>query len=92
MRRALVAAAFLLALSEGGRRVPEDASIVGFDDLPEAAYFNPPLTTVHQDFSTVALRAVELAMGAMSGKPPRSTELIEPRLVLRGSTAARPLP
>jgi len=83
-----MALGFLLALSEGGRRVPEDVSIVGFDDLPEAAYFNPPLTTVHQDFSAVARRAVELAMGAVSGGPPRPAELIQPRLVPRGSTRA----
>lgn len=83
-----MALGFLLALSEGGCRVPEDVSIVGFDDLPEAAYFNPPLTTIHQDFSAVARRAVDLAMGAISGEPPGPTELVEPRLVLRRSTGA----
>lgn len=40
----------LRALHEAGRRVPEDVSVVGFDDLPEAAYFTPPLTTLRQDF------------------------------------------
>ena len=39
----------LRALHEGGLRVPEDVSVVGFDDLPEAAYFTPPLTTVRQE-------------------------------------------
>ena len=38
----------LRALREHGRRVPEDISVVGFDDIPESAYFAPPLTTVRQ--------------------------------------------
>ncbi len=41
----------LRALSERGRRVPEDLSVVGIDDIPEAAYFSPPLSTVHIDFT-----------------------------------------
>ena len=44
--------------AEAGRRVPEDVSVVGFDDLPEAAYFAPPLTTVRQDFVELGRRAV----------------------------------
>ena len=38
------------ALREAGRRVPRDVSVVGFDDVPEAAYYEPPLTTIRQDF------------------------------------------
>lgn len=41
----------LRALSERGLRVPEDLSVVGIDDIPEAAYFSPPLSTVHIDFT-----------------------------------------
>ena len=43
-----------------GRRVPDDVSVVGFDDLPEAAYFAPPLTTVRQDFAELGRRAMAL--------------------------------
>ena len=46
-----LALGILRALGERGRRVPEDVSVVGFDDVPESAYFRPPLTTVRQDFA-----------------------------------------
>ena len=45
-----------------GPRVPEDVSVVGFDDLPEAAYFTPPLTTVRQDFVELGSRAIGLIL------------------------------
>ena len=51
-----MALGLLRALSEGGRRVPEDVSVVGFDDIPESAYFLPPLTTVRQDFGELGRR------------------------------------
>ena len=46
------------ALHELGLRIPDDLSVVGFDDIPEAAYFTPPLTTVRQDFNEVGRRAL----------------------------------
>ena len=45
-----MALGLLAAFAEAGMRVPRDAHVVGFDDVPEAAYFAPPLTTVRQDF------------------------------------------
>ncbi|QFQ98920.1 LacI family DNA-binding transcriptional regulator [Streptomyces phaeolivaceus] len=54
-----MALGLLRALNERGRRVPEDVSVVGFDDIPEAASFLPPLTTVHQDFAEVGRLCVE---------------------------------
>jgi len=84
-----MALGLLLALHERGRRVPEEISVVGFDDVPEAAYFWPPLTTVRQEFSALGQRAVELTMRALGGEEAPTTELVEPVLALRGSTAAR---
>jgi DNA-binding LacI/PurR family transcriptional regulator len=52
----------LRALSEHGRHVPDDVSVVGFDDAQESAYFTPPLTTVHQDFAELGRRALELLL------------------------------
>ena len=52
------------ALHEAGRRVPDDVSIVGFDDMPEAAYFTPPLTTVRQDFDELGRRSLALLLDA----------------------------
>ncbi|WP_246060888.1 LacI family DNA-binding transcriptional regulator [Nocardioides dongxiaopingii] len=77
----------LTALHEQGRRVPDDVSVVGFDDVPEAAYFWPALTTVRQEFSTLGRRAVHLALGAIDGTS-EALELVAPDLVVRGSTAA----
>ena len=78
------------ALEERGLRVPDDVSIVGFDDVPEAAYSHPGLTTVHQDFTEVGLRAVAMLISAMNGEVPAPAEPVEPWLVLRASTAAAP--
>ena len=52
----------LLALQERHRRVPEDVSVAGFDDIPESAYFTPPLTTVRQDFHKVGRASMRLLL------------------------------
>lgn len=78
----------LHGLSVRGTRVPEDVSIVGFDDLPEARHFRPALTTVRQDFETLGLRAVESLISAIEGGRPATRTVIEPELVVRESTAA----
>jgi DNA-binding LacI/PurR family transcriptional regulator len=75
------------ALFESGRRVPEDISVVGFDDLPEAAYFTPPLTTVHQPFPDLGRRVMAMVEKALAGDPAPTSELIATTLVVRGSTA-----
>ncbi|MFI7632922.1 LacI family DNA-binding transcriptional regulator [Nonomuraea sp. NPDC049400] len=77
----------LRALREAGRRVPEDVSVVGFDDIPESAYFWPPLTTVRQDFSEVGRHAFHLLIDRMAGTEPDRRRLVEPELVVRESTA-----
>jgi DNA-binding LacI/PurR family transcriptional regulator len=57
----------LRALHEAGRRVPQDISVAGFDDIPEAASYLPPLTTVHQDFPEVGRRCVEQVLRQIRG-------------------------
>ncbi len=76
----------LNALHERGRRVPDDVSVVGFDDVPEAAYYWPALTTVSQDFAELGRRALSLALGAMHGDRD-ARDLLVPTLAVRGSTA-----
>jgi DNA-binding LacI/PurR family transcriptional regulator len=75
------------ALADLGRAVPRDVSVVGFDDIPEAAHSLPPLTTVHQDFEAVGHLAVESLLGALEGSAAPTSHRVEPRLVERGSTA-----
>ncbi len=62
----------LRAMHEAGQRVPEDVSIIGFDDVPEAAYFTPPLTTVRQDFAEVGRRCLSLLVDRIAGTVPSS--------------------
>jgi DNA-binding LacI/PurR family transcriptional regulator len=80
----------LRALREAGRRTPEDVSVVGFDDVPEAAYFGPPLTTVRQDFGEVGRHAFHLLLDRMAGTAGPTRRLVEPELVVRESTGAAP--
>ncbi|KFG10286.1 MULTISPECIES: LacI family DNA-binding transcriptional regulator [Streptomyces] len=92
-----MALGLLRALDERGRRVPEDVSVVGFDDIPEAASFLPPLTTVHQDFAEVGRLCVrgvlsKMREGAEEGTAGHGTTLVPTRLVRRRSTAPAPPP
>ncbi len=83
-----MALGLLRALHERGRRVPDDVSVVGFDDMEEAAYFWPPLTTVHQSFDEVGRGAVDaLIREIQSGEHEHQTRLVPTRLVVRASTA-----
>jgi DNA-binding LacI/PurR family transcriptional regulator len=82
-----MALGLLRALSEAGRSVPGDMSVVGFDDIPEAAYLIPPLTTVRQDFTAVGRRAIQILQAAIAGEP-GPDRLISPELVTRASSGA----
>ncbi|MDG4810735.1 LacI family DNA-binding transcriptional regulator [Micromonospora sp. WMMD1120] len=77
----------LRALHERGRRVPQDISVVGFDDVPEAAYLIPPLTTIQQDFAAVGQRAITAVTQAIDDSRPQPLPLVVPTLVVRRSTA-----
>jgi DNA-binding LacI/PurR family transcriptional regulator len=67
--------------------VPGDVSVVGFDDVPEAAGFNPPLTTVHQDHVEKGLLAGRLLVAGLEGEEPEAPTMLPTHLVERASTA-----
>jgi LacI family transcriptional regulator len=86
----LSAIGVLGALAERGLRVPDDVSVVGFDDLRLSRFTTPPLTTVHQPAREIAERATELLLRlAGGGEVGSARHLLEPELVVRASTAAR---
>ncbi|MFI7454781.1 LacI family DNA-binding transcriptional regulator [Nonomuraea sp. NPDC049714] len=84
-----MALGLLRAFHERGRAVPAEISVVGFDDIPDAACFVPPLTTVHQDFAEVGRRCVQGALRQIreGGSNGPGTDLVPTRLVVRASTA-----
>ncbi|PKQ27028.1 MAG: LacI family transcriptional regulator [Actinobacteria bacterium HGW-Actinobacteria-4] len=84
-----MAAGLYLALRERGIRIPEDISVVGFDDVPLAAYLWPPLTTVRQDFDAIGHELVASLLAQIAGEATAqdATKLIPTELVIRHSTA-----
>jgi DNA-binding LacI/PurR family transcriptional regulator len=90
-----MALGLLRSLSERGVRVPEEVSVVGFDDLPEAEFFSPPLTTVRQDFALVGRHSIELLLDQLDqadAEPPvrRRRVVVPATLMPRASTAPPP--
>ncbi len=77
----------LRAFNEAGLRVPEDISVVGFDDQPEAGYFVPPLTTVNQGFEELGARCIGMLLSDMAHGTSRAASVLNPELVVRSSTA-----
>jgi DNA-binding LacI/PurR family transcriptional regulator len=76
------------ALRERGYRVPHDISVVGFDDIPEAAHFVPALTTVRQDFNVLGKVAVEYIVRLIDyPDTPIQQTVLHPKLIVRESTA-----
>ncbi|GAA3829303.1 LacI family DNA-binding transcriptional regulator [Sphaerisporangium flaviroseum] len=84
-----MALGLLRAFHEKGKVVPRDVSVVGFDDIPDAASFIPPLTTVHQDFAEVGRACVQGVLRQIRSDTPSvpGTTLVSTRLVTRRSTA-----
>jgi DNA-binding LacI/PurR family transcriptional regulator len=81
------------ALREAGRRVPEDVSVVGFDDIQSAAFQNPALTTVRQPLREMGMIAAETLLRRITApaKTPYPKEIVvEPELIVRASTACAP--
>ena len=82
-----MALGFMHACWDYGLDVPGDVSVVGFDDIPEAAHFFPPLTTVRQNFGEIGRRAVSLLLAELQGADVDHGQ-IKPELVVRRSTVA----
>jgi DNA-binding LacI/PurR family transcriptional regulator len=75
------------ALIEVGKRVPDDVSVVGFDDLPEAEFQVIPLTTMRQDYEKSAQYAVRELVQMMRGLPPSERTIdLQPELIVRQSS------
>ncbi len=91
---ALVCGSDLMALGairearSRGLRVPEDISVVGYDDSPLIAFTDPPLTTIRQPVSAMAIAAVRALIDEINGQgAPHSEYMFRPELIVRGSTA-----
>ena len=84
----LIAIGAMRALQDAGLSVPEDVSVVGFDDMPLAAYVSPALTTVQQNSRDAAEGLVQGIVGLIEGKPVES-RLIKPTLIVRESCGAK---
>jgi DNA-binding LacI/PurR family transcriptional regulator len=84
----LMALGLLRVLHQEGRELPGALSVVGFDDMPEAAYFTPPLTTIRQDFTEIGSRGFHLLLDEIeSGRRSSVRVTVPPELVVRESTA-----
>jgi DNA-binding LacI/PurR family transcriptional regulator len=74
--------------SDLGLSVPRDLSVVGFDDIPEAKHFFPPLTTVRQNFPELGTSAIDVLLAEIEATPaPLSVQFTTPELIVRKSTA-----
>jgi len=81
----------LRAAREMGLRVPEDVSVVGFDDIDISQHTNPPLTTVHQPIRQKGESAVRLLLSVVERRDQRPEHIrLETRLIVRGSTGPAP--
>jgi DNA-binding LacI/PurR family transcriptional regulator len=85
----LIAIGAIRALQDAGLHIPDDVSVVGFDDMPLAAYVTPALTTVQQNAENGAEGLVAGIVGLIEGEPVEST-LMAPRLVIRDSCGGVP--
>lgn len=84
-----LALGLLSAFSKRGIRVPQDVSVIGFDDIPEAAYFEPPLTTMHPNFAELGRVAMGKMLGTLNEEASEHSSSLVPELIVRKSTAQR---
>jgi DNA-binding LacI/PurR family transcriptional regulator len=85
-----VALGIMRAMAEQGRRIPQDVSLVGFDDVPEAAYLHPALTTIRQDFAEIGRQALRLLQAQLGTGASAESALVEPVLIPRDTVAVPP--
>ncbi len=84
----VLALAALDAARERGLSIPDDVSIVGFDDIPAASMVTPQLTTIRQPLTEIGARATRLLIDIIEGRPSEpAVHLLEPKLIVRGTTA-----
>jgi DNA-binding LacI/PurR family transcriptional regulator len=87
-----MALSVLQLAAEGGLRVPQDLGVVGFDDIPESAYFWPPLTTVNQDQHQLGSSAVRVLIEMIDAEAEEEQAagskrlLLQPSLIVRASS------
>ncbi|HUG51658.1 MAG TPA: substrate-binding domain-containing protein, partial [Terrimesophilobacter sp.] len=81
----------LAVAHELGLRVPEDLSVIGFDDVPEAASSTPPLTTMAQPLHDLGAQALEMLVGLLNGQDVPSHVQLPAELVIRASTGPAPV-
>ncbi|WP_066039295.1 LacI family DNA-binding transcriptional regulator [Herbiconiux solani] len=82
-----MAVGLMHALTVRGRSVPEDVSVIGFDDIPEAAHLSPPLTTVRQDFRRIGHDMLDTLLERIDGAAATPRPQSVPEFVERSSTA-----
>jgi LacI family transcriptional regulator len=91
----LTACAAIRALTKAGRHVPQDCSVVGFDDVPNAEFYNPPLTTVRQQLEMQGLLGAEIVGELITSSMKKRTmkakyRKVSPKLIVRESTCSAP--
>ena len=83
----IAAIGMMRVLEDAGVRIPEDVSVVGFDDIVGASFTNPGLTTVRQPLKTMGQIAAQTVIEQIAGSGEHRPEiLIDPEFVVRGST------
>jgi DNA-binding LacI/PurR family transcriptional regulator len=81
----------LRAIHESGKTVPGDISVVGFDDVPDAAYYSPPLTTIRQHFTELGRESMLLLLRQLeTGSSPSGNVVLPAELIIRKSSAPPP--
>jgi LacI family transcriptional regulator len=84
----MMAVAACRVLKEAGLKVPNDVSVIGFNDLPIAALVDPPLSTVSIQLERIGELATDMLIDRLDGQEPVGNAILEPELVVRGSTAS----